>query len=267
MCAECGCNRPEGFALHAFDREGKLADHAHAHPHPHPEHDHAHPHGHAHAHPDPRAVAIAQPILAQNDRLAERNRGFLIGRGIRALNLMSSPGAGKTALLAATLDRLAGQPPAAVIVGDLQTLNDAERLRGRSAPVVQINTGSLCHLDAAMIARALEGPALDGARLLFIENVGNLVCPAAFDLGENQRVALCSVTEGEDKPLKYPSLFQTVQLVLLTKIDLAAATGFNRTAAEDAIRRVNPAAPILALSAKTGEGMDAWIQWLRTPPS
>lgn len=265
MCLDCGCNRPEGFSLHAFDREGKLADHEHPHDHDHDHpHAHGHPHDHAHAHDHAphRSVTIAQPILGENDRIAERNRGFFLGRGIRAINLMSSPGAGKTALVAATLDRLASRTPAAVIVGDLQTLNDAERLRGRGAPVVQINTGSLCHLDASMVARALEGGAADGARLLFIENVGNLVCPAAFDLGENERVALFSVTEGEDKPLKYPSLFQTVRLVLLTKMDLAEATGFDRTAAEENIRRVAPDAQILALSSRTGQGLDAWLDYL-----
>ncbi|HPA21453.1 MAG TPA: hydrogenase nickel incorporation protein HypB [Verrucomicrobiae bacterium] len=262
MCLECGCNRPEGFSLHAFDREGNLADHEHA---------QGHDHGHTHDHPHPdaeaphRSIPIAQAVLTENDRIAERNRGFFLGRGIRAINLMSSPGAGKTTLVAATLDRLATTTPAAVIVGDLQTLNDAERLRGRGAPVVQINTGSLCHLDASMIARAIGGGAADGARLLLIENVGNLVCPAAFDLGENERVALFSVTEGEDKPLKYPSLFQTVRLVLLTKIDLAAATGFDRPAAEENIRRVAPDAQIFALSARTGEGIDRWLDYLRHP--
>ncbi len=267
MCAECGCNREEGFSLHAFDREGKLADHEHGHAHSHhhghgPGHEHDHPHDHGHDHPH-RSVAIAQSLLTENDRIAERNRGFFLARAIRAINLMSSPGAGKTTLVAATLDRIAATTPAAVIVGDLQTLNDAERLRGRGSPVVQINTGSLCHLDASMIARALQGGAADGARLLLIENVGNLVCPAAFDLGEGERVALFSVTEGEDKPLKYPSLFQTVRLVLLTKIDLAEATGFDRSAAEANIRRVAPDAQILALSARTGEGIDPWLEYLR----
>lgn len=265
MCLECGCNRPESFSLHAFDKEGRLTDHDHGHG-AGEEHSHSHAHGDSehHHHDDTphRSVAIAQSVLGENDRIAERNRGFFLGRGIRAINLMSSPGAGKTTLVAATLDRSAERIRAAVIVGDLQTLNDAERLRGRGASVVQINTGSLCHLDASMVARALEGGVADGARLLIIENVGNLVCPAAYDLGESERIALFSVTEGEDKPLKYPSLFQTVRLVVLTKMDLATATGFDRKAAEDNIRRVAPNADILALSARTGEGMDPWIQYV-----
>ncbi len=241
-------------------------DHGHSHSHDH-DHDHDHDHGHgAHTHDhhhDTRTVSVVASLTAHNDRLAERNRGFFKGKGMFAINLLSSPGSGKTALIEATIRKFNEECPMAVVVGDLETANDAERIRGQGAPVVQITTGTACHLDAEMVARGVEALDLDGIRLLLIENVGNLVCPAAFDIGEDARVALFSVTEGEDKPLKYPPLFHSAELVLVTKIDLAEACEFDREKAFASIRQASPAAKIIEVSSKTGEGFDAWLDWLR----
>ena len=241
MCDTCGCNDP------------------HNHP-----HDHAHPpaHGHDHGHPPPvRTLPVQKSALELNQRLADQNRGWFRAKGLKVFNLLSSPGSGKTALLERTLRAL---PRAAAIVGDLQTENDAVRLRAAGAQAIQIVTGATCHLDAHMVAHALE--KLDAANLdvLFIENVGNLVCPASYDLGETKRVVLLSVTEGEDKPLKYPVIFRNADLVLVTKTDLAAAVGFDREKALAAIRQTAPRAQILEVSAQTGAGCDAWLAWLRT---
>ncbi|MBL9214967.1 MAG: hydrogenase nickel incorporation protein HypB [Opitutaceae bacterium] len=210
-----------------------------------------------------RAVDVNVPLLEKNDILAERNRGYFLGRGLAALNLVSSPGAGKTTLLARTLDEFGVQTSCAVLVGDLETENDGRRLQRPHAPVAQITTGTVCHLDAGMIARAAESLDLDGVRLLFIENVGNLVCPASFDLGEQVRVVLLSTTEGEDKPLKYPPIFKSAHLVLLTKVDVADALGFDRAAAIENIRRIAPQARIIPLSARSGEGLPEWYGFLR----
>ena len=241
MCDTCGCNDP------------------HNHP-----HDHAHPpaHGHDHGHPPPvRTLPVQKSALELNQRLADQNRGWFRAKGLKVFNLLSSPGSGKTALLERTLRAL---PRAAAIVGDLQTENDAVRLRAAGAQAIQIVTGATCHLDAHMVAHALE--KLDAANLdvLFIENVGNLVCPASYDLGETKRVVLLSVTEGEDKPLKYPVIFRNADLVLVTKTDLAAAVGFDREKALAAIRQTAPRAQILEVSARTGAGCDAWLAWLGT---
>ena len=211
----------------------------------------------------PRTVDLQARLLDENDRQAAENRALLKARGIRALNFVSSPGSGKTALLERTLDALAGDVRCAVLVGDLETDNDARRLRRPGVPVAQITTGGTCHLDASMVARGLAALPLEGVRLLFIENVGNLVCPASFDLGENRRVALLSCAEGEDKPLKYPPIFTSAHAVILNKIDVAAALGFDRTAARANIRRVAPRADVFELSARTGEGLDPWLAYLR----
>ena len=242
MCDTCGCGDP------------------HHHPHD-PAHPHAHGHDHAHAHPPPvRTVAVEKPALALNQRHADQNRGWFRAKGLKVFNLLSSPGSGKTTLLERTLRDL---PRAAAIVGDLQTENDAVRLRATGAQAVQITTGATCHLDAHMVAHALEKLNANGLEWLFIENVGNLVCPASYDLGEHKRVVLLSVTEGEDKPLKYPVIFLHADLVLVTKGDLAAAAGFDRAKALAAIRQAAPQAQILEVSAKTGAGLDAWYAWLR----
>ena len=196
--------------------------------------------------------------MAKNDRLAERNRGYFLGRGMAVLNLVSSPGSGKTALLERTLQDLAREVKMGTIVGDLATDNDAQRLRRSGAPSVQITTGTVCHLDAHIVQHALEDLNAPDLQVLFIENVGNLVCPANFDLGEDLRVVVTSVTEGEDKPLKYPSIFQNANLVLLNKVDLAEAVGFDRATALANVQAAAPGARILEVSARTGVGMAAW---------
>jgi hydrogenase nickel incorporation protein HypB len=291
MCENCGCGVVEGYTVETLvggvksSSSHRAADGVtHSHEHRHADgtvhsHPHHHPHGaghgghhehlhedHEHEHPEHgqgAAIELHAPILARNDRLAERNRGFLAAMGTVAVNLLSSPGAGKTTLLEATLAALAGSPRAAVINGDLATDNDALRLHAAGAPVAQITTGNVCHLDAEMVARGIQQLPLDGCRLLFIENVGNLVCPASYDLGETKRVVLFSVTEGEDKPLKYPPAFHSADLVVITKTDLAAAVEFNRPAAVANLRRIAHHAGILEVSAKTGDGMEAWLAWLR----
>jgi len=211
-----------------------------------------------------RSLDVRVPLLEKNDILAERNRGYFLGRGLLALNLVSSPGAGKTTLLERTLDEFGRQSKCAVLVGDLATDNDAQRLNRPHAVVAQITTGTVCHLDAGMIARGVESLDLEGVRVLFIENVGNLVCPASFDLGEQLRVVLLSVTEGEDKPLKYPPIFKSAHVVLLTKTDVADVLGFNRAQAVDNIRRIAPQARLIELSARSGEGMESWYELLRS---
>ena len=234
--------------------DGSVITHAHDHG-----HDHHHEPGHAHPH---RILNLKTGILSANDRAAEQNRGAFRALGLLVLNVLSSPGAGKTSLLTKTLNDLRGRCRAGVIVGDLATDNDATRLRTTGAPVVQIATGTLCHLEAGMVAEALKQLDLRALDLLIIENVGNLVCPAAFDLGEAARVVLHSVTEGEDKPLKYPPMFHSADIVIITKMDLAAAAGFDRELAWKNLRQASPRAKIFELSARTGEGVPAWCDHL-----
>jgi hydrogenase nickel incorporation protein HypB len=210
-----------------------------------------------------RVIELQTRLLDANDRQAAANRTLLRARGIHAINFVSSPGAGKTTLLERTLDALAGAVRCAVLVGDLETDNDARRLRRPGLPVAQITTGGTCHLDAAMVARGIAALPLEGVRLLFIENVGNLVCPASFDLGENRRVTLLSCTEGEDKPLKYPPIFTSAHAVVLNKIDVAAVLGFDRVAARANLHRIAPQADLFELSARTGEGLAPWLEYLR----
>ena len=239
MCDTCGCGDP----------------HSHGH-----SHEHGHAHAHEHGHPPPtRTLPVQKSALELNQRLADQNRGWFRAKGLKVFNLLSSPGSGKTALLERTLRDV---PRAAAIVGDLQTENDAVRLRASGAQAIQIVTGATCHLDAHMVAHALDKLDVSGLATLFIENVGNLVCPASYDLGEAKRVVLLSVTEGEDKPLKYPVIFRNADLVLVTKIDLAEAVGFDREKALAAIRQTAPRAQILELSARSGTGLDAWYAWL-----
>ena len=208
---------------------------------------------------------MRRAILDKNDRLAERNRGFFRARGLLVLNFLSSPGSGKTTFIRESIRKLAPDLKAGVIVGDLATDNDAQRLRESGAPVVQITTGTVCHLEAEMVSRALQRLDLAGLNLLVIENVGNLVCPASYDLGEDLRVVLLSVTEGEDKPLKYPPMFQSADVVIITKMDIAQACGYNRDIALANIRRVAPKARIFETSAKTAQGLDAWREFLLQP--
>jgi len=229
MCATCGCS-----------------DH-------HPEHDHHHD-----------VVELERHLLEHNASIAASNRAWLSGRRIRAFNLMSSPGAGKTTLLERTIRDL----PAArisVIEGDQETDRDAERIRAAGARAIQINTGAGCHLDASMVERALRALEPPDGSTLMIENVGNLVCPSLFDLGESARVVIASVTEGDDKPLKYPHMFRGATAVLLNKMDLLPHVSFDVEAFTRHARRVNPRVEVLPLSATRGEGLDGWYRWLREP--
>jgi hydrogenase nickel incorporation protein HypB len=252
-------------------------DHAgadHAHDHGGGAHDHDHDHAAVHHYglgaagvsvpgmSQARLIEVETSILAKNDSFAQANRRVLRALGAFAVNLVSSPGSGKTTLLVETIRRL-DTDPLAVIEGDQQTSNDAERIRATGAPAIQVNTGKGCHLDAEMVARAMDALTLVPGGFLFIENVGNLVCPAAFDLGEDAKVAVISVTEGEDKPLKYPDMFTAARIALINKIDLAPHCGTDLDLIETNLRRVNPAIEILRLSARTGEGMEAWTGWLR----
>ncbi len=259
MCATCGCEETE------------------SHPHDHaPEQEHPHAHRLAdgsvlrHAHPaasapvpgEVRRIRVEQDLLAKNDALAAVNRRLLEHAGTFAVNLMSSPGSGKTTLLVRTLGALEGTRRA-VLEGDQQTDLDARRIQATGVPAVQINTGKGCHLDAAMVGRALERLPPPAHGLLFIENVGNLVCPAGFDLGEQRKVVVVSVTEGEDKPLKYPDMFAVADLVIVNKVDLLPHLDFDLPALEANVARVRPGVPVLRLSARTGEGFAPWLAWLR----
>jgi hydrogenase nickel incorporation protein HypB len=246
VCTTCGC---EGAAprLTALDPPG---------------HDHAHGSGHGHGHPH-RTVVLEERVLARNDGLAAENRRLLAARGVVAVNLMSSPGSGKTTLLERTVRELATHRPVAVVEGDQETLLDAERIRATGCPVVQINTGEGCHLDAAMLRRGVDALDLAPGTLLFVENVGNLVCPALFDLGETVRVVVMSVPEGADKPVKYPHMFRTADLVLVNKVDLLPYVDFDPELCGQRIRQVNPGARVRLVSATTGEGMAGWYAWLR----
>lgn len=257
--------------------DGTVHSHAHDHAHGHA-HDHTHEHVHgddalhfglgaAHAHApglsQARIVQIERDILAKNDDHARANRRLLEERGILALNLVSSPGSGKTTLLVETITRLAREVAIHVIEGDQQTTHDADRIRATGVRAIQVNTGKGCHLDAAMVERALGRLAPPDDAVLFIENVGNLVCPSAFDLGETHKVVVLSVTEGEDKPLKYPDMFAASDLMLLNKIDLLPYLTFDVAKAIDYARRVNPKIEVLQVSATTGAGFDAWLDWIR----
>ena len=236
MCATCGCS----------------TDHDHS-------HDHDHPHDHKR-----RLISLEQNVLAKNDRLAAQNRGAFAALRLTALNLVSSPGSGKTTLLERTIRDLSAEIPISVIEGDQATTRDADRIRAAGARAVQIETGAVCHLDAAMIARALAELAPPAGSILAIENVGNLVCPAMFDLGEAARVVVCSVTEGDDKPAKYPHMFRSGDLLLVNKVDLLPHVGdFDPDRLVAHARALNPRIRPLLVSARTGEGMSAWYDWLR----
>ena len=211
----------------------------------------------------PRIVTVRQGILKKNDELAALNRDAFRVAGVRVLNLASSPGAGKTALLERTLSDLSATLRLAVAVGDLATENDAARLRRAGVQAEQIVTGTVCHLDAQMVANVLPRFTLPDLDVLFLENVGNLVCPSSYDLGESARAVLLSVTEGEDKPLKYPTMFNTADVVVVTKTDLADAVGFDRAAALENIDRARPGVKVIELSAKSGPGLDAWYAFVR----
>lgn len=291
MCTVCGCGtqavidngksptaQGHGHA-HVHDHDHHHADHDHGHPHDH-DHHHHEDHGHHHAEDgavhygngiagvhvpgltQERIIQIETDILSKNDRHAEKNRAYFARNGIFALNFVSSPGSGKTSLLVRTIEALKDRLAIGVIEGDQQTSNDAARIRETGAPAIQINTGKGCHLDAHMVGHAVEDLSPKPGSVLFIENVGNLVCPAAFDLGEAHKVAVLSVTEGEDKPLKYPDMFAAADLMILNKSDLLPNLDFNVGLCIANALRVNPRLQTLIVSARTGEGMEAFYAWL-----
>jgi len=284
MCTVCGCG--EG--------EAKIEQHGHTH-----DHDHTHEHPHTHSHADAklidadhhhdiqmkngdldygsglahanapgqsqaRMVRIEQDILGKNNGYAQNNRKYLAEHGIFAVNMVSSPGSGKTTLLVKTIEMLKDKLAIYVIEGDQQTSNDAERIRATGIAAIQINTGKGCHLDAQMVGRAIERLSPEDGALLMIENVGNLVCPAAFDLGEAHKVVILSVTEGEDKPLKYPDMFHASDLMIINKIDLLPHLNFNIKQCNAFALRINPKLKVLQLSATSGQGMNEWLDWLIT---
>ena len=278
MCLTCGCSDNASPMLTDLQTGQTLSlqavhehdhDHSHDHDHRH-DHDHSHDHDHDHRHEIPTAVTtqrgriirLEQDVLAKNNLLAERNRGWLMGRDILALNLISSPGAGKTTLLERTIRELGSKLPISVIEGDQATLHDAERIQATGSKVVQINTGTGCHLEADMTARALRqlDPPLHS--LVMIENVGNLVCPALFDLGERAKVVIMSVTEGENKPVKYPHAFRASQVMILNKIDLLPYVNFDVDQCLAFAREVNPSLRVFQISATRGDGLSDWYAWL-----
>ena len=296
MCTVCGCGSDEvkvdghshehdhshqhthaNGTTHTHSHHNHEHDNNHEHSHDNHSHDHVHinpnnqdthyGHGPAHAHvpglSQSRMVEIEQNILGKNDEYANENRGFFTEQGILSLNLVSSPGSGKTTLLTQTISDLKNELSLSVIEGDQQTANDAERIRATGVPALQINTGKGCHLDAHMIGHAMEKMIPEKGSILFIENVGNLVCPAAFDLGEAHKVAILSVTEGEDKPLKYPDMFHAADIMLLNKIDLLPYLNFDVGKCIEYARRVNPSIQVLQVSATSGEGMESWYQWIK----
>ncbi len=262
MCLTCGCSDPGGVRVTAVGEPARRHVHDH-------EQDHPHGHGHSHdgAGPDAvatRLVSIEQDLLAKNDDLAAHNRGWLAERDMAALNLMSSPGAGKTSLLERTIRETSSGRTICVVEGDQETLFDAERIKATGASVVQVNTGAGCHLDAEMLHQAMVTLDPPEGALLLVENVGNLVCPALFDLGEAAKVVVISVTEGDDKALKYPHMFAAADLVIVNKIDLLPYVDFDvERCARDA-RSLHPAVGVLPLSVRTGEGIGAWYAWLGT---
>jgi hydrogenase nickel incorporation protein HypB len=282
MCATCGCsdesttrltNLQTGETIALADSETHSHDHHHDHHHAdadhhHHEHEHDHHHDHHHDHDHHHhehttVVSLERKVLARNNQMAERVRGWLAGRGILALNLVSSPGAGKTTLLERTIRELGGELALSVIEGDQQTLNDARRIQAAGCRVIQVNTGTACHLDASMIARSLQQLDPPAGSIVMVENVGNLVCPALFDLGEWAKVVIASVTEGEDKPIKYPHMFRASTMMVLNKVDLLPHVRFDAGRCIEYARQVNPQIGVLKLSAETGEGLEAWYDWLR----
>lgn len=285
MCGTCGCSDtanavtitdPETGETQVMRQGSILNAPKEAAPHDHHDHDHDHDHDHHHHEGDDQPhmhgpggeiISLETAVLQKNDQIALKNRGWFEGRGVLALNLVSSPGAGKTTLLEATISALKDELEIAVIEGDQMTANDAERIRKAGAKALQINTGAGCHLEADMISSAVKSLNPGTGSILFIENVGNLVCPAMFDLGEHMKVAIISTTEGEDKPLKYPHMFRASNLVIVNKMDLAPHVDFDEATCLENIKTVNPDAKIILLSAKSSDGMDQWLSFLKDQTS
>jgi hydrogenase nickel incorporation protein HypB len=281
MCETCGCadgaevkviNLETGKAHNSPAKHEHKVSHGHApddhysHDHKH-DHHHDHAHGHSHGHNEAHhasgsTILLEQNMLAKNAALAARNRAWFEGREILALNLVSGPGAGKTTLLERTIKDLRHKHELFVLEGDQATTHDGERIKAVGAPVVQINTGSGCHLDSSMVARGLAELKPSFGSIVIIENVGNLVCPALFDLGECAKVVILSVTEGDDKPIKYPHMFQAASLLLINKIDLLPHVDFKLDSCLDYAQKINPGIEIMTLSATTGEGLEAWFDWI-----
>ena len=279
MCSTCGCSNDSSITMtlpgkepmiyHSHDQAGLHRHHhheEHAHSHHHHGHDHVHDHHHNHDHNhgiSGRMIELEKDILQSNTLMAERNRGYFDALSILAINLVSSPGSGKTSLLEATLRDLRNELNFSVIEGDQQTSNDADRIAAFDTPVLQINTGKMCHLDAEMIQEAVKNLKPAQESVLFIENVGNLVCPAMFDLGEAKRVVIMSVTEGADKAIKYPEMFHTSDLCIINKIDLLPYVDFDVEQAKTMARRVNHHLDFIEVSATRGDGLDQWYDWLK----
>jgi hydrogenase nickel incorporation protein HypB len=258
MCETCGCGQTSPAIIRKPGEQYKyIPAYRHEYTADHEHHSHDHDHGHG------RELNIELNIMNKNDLLAERNRGYFEAKKIFAINMVSSPGSGKTSILERTIKESAGMAKMYIIEGDQQTMLDADRIGKAGAPVVQVNTGNGCHLDAEMINQAVKKLDVTDGSILMIENVGNLVCPALFDLGESRRVVIISVTEGEDKPLKYPNMFQTAQLCLINKSDLLPYVDFNLDKVKEYALRVNHHLDFLTVSAKTGEGFGEWLAWLK----
>lgn len=269
MCGTCGCGTEDngpviskpGEEHHSHGEHHHYDGHSHSHEeHPHDHHSHTHEHDHNH-----KVLKIEQDILQNNQLLAARNRGYFEAKNIFALNLVSSPGSGKTTLLERTLADLKGEISFYVIEGDQQTLNDANRIAALDVPVIQINTGKGCHLESDMVYEAVKQLNVKDNSVLMIENVGNLVCPSMFDLGENKRVVIISTTEGEDKPIKYPDMFYTSDICIINKIDLLPYVNVNVENIKKYALQVNPKLLFFEASATTGKGMEAWYKWLKGP--
>ena len=257
MCTTCGCGVADEITIKAPGEIASMVQDLNITNHTGHGHDHHH-----HHHNDRTIIDVEQDILQQNQLLAERNRGYFLGKNIFAVNLVSSPGSGKTSLLEKTLADMKGKIPFYVIEGDQQTMNDADRIDALQIPVVQINTGKACHLDSDMVSQAIMKLNPEANSIVMIENVGNLVCPSAFDLGENARVVIVSTTEGDDKPIKYPDMFAGSDVCIINKIDLLPYLNFDVEKAKEYARRVNPNLIFFEVSATTGEGMGKWYEWL-----
>jgi hydrogenase nickel incorporation protein HypB len=274
MCGTCGCGSEEngvrilsplenkGHQHHALDHQHDH-EHGHTHDHDHHHHEHGHTHDHDHHHHHKTVLEVEQDILQHNDVMAARNQGYFEAKNIFALNLVSSPGSGKTALLERTLRDLKDEIPFYVIEGDQQTMNDANRIAAIEIPVIQINTGKGCHLESDMVYEAVKKLEPRDNSVLMIENVGNLVCPSMFNLGESKRIVIISTTEGVDKPLKYPDMFHTSDICIINKIDLLPYLDIDLEQLKQNALKINPKLGFFEISATKGEGLEAWYKWLK----